>query len=187
LSMINIKVSLRGIVEALRALRDTKKDINDALLIYSREAMEAFIEDLSDYPSETAANNPPAPFWIRGTGLATNNQGTKINPKSQKLIANWIIAQDSQQDETIVSGRNSSTYAPWVHGSNYQARFHQKRSWQKAKEVSARLGIPVSVIENPPEYPPVESTHTVDFNELTPIIRNPILSIIDKLRQKLTG
>ena len=185
--MINIKATVLGIAEAIGALNSAKEDLDNAINIYSREAMEAFIEDLSDYPPETGANNPPAPYWIRGTGLATNNQGTNISRQSEKLIASWVIAQDSKIDESIISGFNTAGYAPWVHGSNYQSGVHARRNWPKIKEVSERLGIPVVAIERPPGYSPVQTEHPIDFANLTPIVRNPIMEIIERLRQKLAG
>ena len=180
------RVEVTGVDTTISSLENARDELKEVGIIYSREAMEAFIEDLSDYPPESEANQPPAPFWIRGTGLATNNDGSNINPQSQKLIANWVIAQDSREDESIVIGRNSAGYAPWVHGSHYQAGFHERRNWSKAEEVSKRLGIPVQVIESPNGYPPVTTNHSVDVTELNPIILNPIMAIIERLRNMLS-
>ena len=79
--------------------------------------------DNQDYPPETAANRPPAPFYIRGRGTQLVSGGN--TGKSEQLLQRWKIRRKTADKVQIT---NNASYAGFVIGED-QTGFHRARGW----------------------------------------------------------
>lgn len=98
----------------------------------AQSAGETIVDDAGQYPPESAANNPPAPYYQRGMGTVTSSGS--IRRTSENLSKRWR----TDAKATGVDIENTASYAQFVHGRR-QARFHGRRGWRKLKPTARRL------------------------------------------------
>ena len=88
---------------------------------------------MAEYPSQTAANQPPVPYYIRGRGTqtASGNLGN-----SEDLGQKWRGAKPQIRDKgfTVAIGTNVS-YAPFVQAHDRQARWMKSIGWKTDQQV----------------------------------------------------
>jgi hypothetical protein len=90
---------------------------------------------LNPYPPETSANNPPAPYYIRGRGTQTST-GNRFN--SENLGKQWYVKRKLSEHTTEIGNRAS--YARWVVGEQ-QAGPLARIGWKKLVDVvDERMG-----------------------------------------------
>ena len=118
----------KGIQRLKSILRRSSKSETDMI---ARE----FVVQASIYPSETEANEPPAPYWVRGKGKIGSKGGIIV--PSQHLGNSWQIIPGNSS--SVI--KNDATYLPWVHGSSKQAWFHKARGWKTIRAIFASIGI----------------------------------------------
>lgn len=98
----------------------------------AKSAGEIIKDDAGQYPPESAANQPPAPYYQRGMGTVTSSG--KVRRTSENLSKRWRMdANASGVDIT-----NTASYAQFVHGRR-QASFHARRGWKQLKPTARRL------------------------------------------------
>lgn len=84
---------------------------------------------LQNYPPSTSANQPPTPYYIRGTGMQTSANRNLNN--SENLGKQWTTKREGW---TARIG-NRASYAKWVHGDE-QAAAMAKIGWRKLFDVA---------------------------------------------------
>jgi len=84
---------------------------------------------LQNYPPHTAANLPPTPFYIRGTG--TQVSPGYNNMKSENMGKKWTTKREGW---TVRIG-NSASYSKYVHGDE-QAKAMARIGWRKLFDVA---------------------------------------------------
>ena len=84
---------------------------------------------LQHYPPETAANRPPTPYYIRGTGTQTSAWHNTL--KSQNLGKQWHVRRFGVGAKI----GNRASYSEHVHGEK-QAGHMAKIGWRKLFEVA---------------------------------------------------
>lgn len=118
---INLDIKMKDLQQAIRK---APAIIAWALKGAGKEAGKEVVETkgLQNYPSETSANHPPTPYYIRGRGMqyASGNDyrseryGTQFNVKVYG-------------DRTVIGNRAS--YAPFV-GGDPPALHMSKKGWK---------------------------------------------------------
>lgn len=141
--MTGIKVEIRNLDKVLKNFEKISADlpryIGQANQESSREILDT--RGLRRYPPATAANQPPAPYYIRGRGTQT---ATGNMNNSQRLGTQWF---------TVPYGRfgmkigNPVTYARYVHGEE-QANFMAPKGWRKLAEVAREKIAMITAIYN---------------------------------------
>jgi len=126
-------------------------DLNKvSTVVIPQETEEAFedilqtaIQELRVYPPETAANQPPPPYYERGVGnIGWFGTVTKV---SEDLKSQWKY--EIIKSNNIVTGklRNLASYAKYVHNEQsgdalppWQTRTHAKIGWPTAQAAVRR-------------------------------------------------
>lgn len=98
------------------------------------EAGQDIVELMQQYPPESEANQPPPPYYIRGTGYI--GRGGNVEKPSQQLGQQWSVTVGGKDDLVDVSVLNTATYSAWVHGAQLQTAFHAQRGWRKLSDVA---------------------------------------------------
>jgi hypothetical protein len=134
--MSNISIKVEGLDKVVKALDQFPREIQQTLEKAGEEAAKTVLEEegLKKYPPETAANQPPVPYYIRGRGTQTAH-GNLGN--SEKLGTRWYVKSEGLKTQI----GNSASYAHWVHGED-QASFMAPKGWKKLYD-TAKDKIPV--------------------------------------------
>lgn len=132
-----ISLEITGLDKLVKAFDKWPREIRKNIEAAGREASDEILntEGLRNYPPETAANRPPAPFYIRGRG--TQYASGRNTLTSENLGKKWL---------TTVKGYftrigNIASYAKWLHSDKLQARAMGRIGWRKLFDV-AREKIP---------------------------------------------
>lgn len=137
-----IHIEVRGMDELMRKMDKFPAEIKQTMEAAGREAAEEVLktDGLRKYPPTTAANAPPAPYYIRGRGMQymTGNTGS-----SEKLGTQWTV--EPKGFKTTIANRAS--YAKWVHGEQ-QAHFMAPKGWRKLVEVGKEKTTEITRIYN---------------------------------------
>lgn len=88
-----------------------------AVVLHIRSAVE-------EYPKSGPGNLPPAPYYVRGTGMIGKDGRVIEGQESQKMSAKWSYRVSPSQG--II--KNDTDYAPYVIGRQ-QRRYHARRGW----------------------------------------------------------
>ncbi len=89
-------------------------------------------QDAAIYPSETEANQPPPPYYIRGTGtqLAHRNLG-----ESEQLGQHWDKEITLSNEGITGTVSNNVTYAPYVQGQTRQTGILSGIGWRNVNKI----------------------------------------------------
>lgn len=130
-----LEVELKGLDELNRAMQKFPKTVAKNLGAAGKEAAEDVIlptEGLRNYPTATAANKPPTPYYIRGVGTQTQS-ANYLN--SERLGTRWNVTRRGH--ETRVS--NPASYARYVHGEEQAVAMTQKgKGWKKLYDTAKK-------------------------------------------------
>jgi hypothetical protein len=113
----SVEVNIKGVEELQRKFDAFGRNLDrEAFQPAAEESIKMVLatQGLQNYPPETDANRPPAPYYVRGTGTYT---GTKNNYKSERLGTQFYT-------EAISGGArtgNRASYAPYVVGTDQAA------------------------------------------------------------------
>ena len=125
------RIQIKGLDELIKKVNTLEK--MDAVKAALKQAATHLAGEMAEYPPQTAANQPPVPFYVRGRGTqtATRNLGN-----SEDLGQKWRAANPKIRDGgmTVVIGTNVS-YAPYVQSDEFQARWMKQIGWQTDKTV----------------------------------------------------
>ena len=128
-----LKVEIKGLDKLNRAMKKFPKTVMKNWSAAGKEAAEDVIlstEGLRNYPPDTAANKPPAPFYIRGVGTQTQSSNY-LN--SERLGTKWDVTRSGFQ--TSIS--NPASYARYVHGKE-QAKAMAGIGWKKLHDTARK-------------------------------------------------
>ena len=113
------------------------------------EAVAAKIEEENyDYPPATAANKPPTPFYIRGTGTQLKSRNLK---NSEDLESAWGREYTFKKKKISLLITNRASYATFVVGKR-QAWYMALKGWpnvyvyvrRKRKDLARIYGVVLS-------------------------------------------
>lgn len=122
-----LKIEVKGLDKILAKFNQFPKEIARAMSQAGHQAAERDLLPtlgLKTYPSETAANKPPTPYYIRGRGMQYKSGNAK---NSENLGKRWYVHREGA--ETTIG--NSASYAKWVHGDDDQAEAMATIGWKK--------------------------------------------------------
>jgi len=125
-----IEIEIVGLDRIMTAFDQFPKQVARNFSMAAHEAGNEILDTtgLRDYPNETAANQTPTPYYIRGRGMqyATRNDG-----RSENLGKQFYIRREGS---TATIG-NRASYAKWVIGQT-QAGHMAAKGWRKMAEVA---------------------------------------------------
>ena len=122
-----LKIEVKGLDKVMSKLDKFPKEIQSHIAQAGKEAAERVLlktQGLKKYPPATAANQPPAPYYVRGRGMQYVKRN---NMSSERLGTRWTV--ESKNLQTKIG--NSASYAKWVHGDDTQAKAMEKIGWKK--------------------------------------------------------
>jgi hypothetical protein len=125
---LNIKID--GIEKLQANLTAFGQELTDGLGGAGIQASEEILNTtgLQNYPAETAANQPPTPYYVRGAGMQYQYGN---NGKSEVYGTQFYTEQRSY---TTVIG-NRASYARYLGGSE-QAQAMKRIGWRKLIDVA---------------------------------------------------
>jgi hypothetical protein len=120
-------VQIKGLDELDRKMRRLagSKIADETLKVYAK----AVEEDVKPYPPESEANQPPTPYYKRGTGTIT---AKGVRKTSEDMMRKWSVNASSSK----VSLENRASYSAWVQGreEDQQVGYHRQRGWKSAQK-----------------------------------------------------
>ena len=133
-----LKIEIKGLDKFMKAMERFPKKVMKNWSAAGKEAADDIIlptEGLQNYPPETAANLPPAPYYHRGEGTQTlsGNYGN-----SERLGTKWDVTR--QGFSTSIS--NPVSYARYLHGEEQAAAMADigwKKLYDTAKKKLSRI------------------------------------------------
>ena len=129
--MSDLQIEIVGLDKLMASLEKFPNKVRKTFKGAGEESSKIIIESkgLQDYPSETSANMPPAPYYERGKGMWTS--ATRNTYKSEVLGKQWYVKSSGFQTKI----GNRASYARWVHGDE-QARAMAAIGWKKLFDVA---------------------------------------------------
>jgi hypothetical protein len=124
-------IEIEGLDELLKAFDQFPREVNKAMQDAAIDAYKAqvlSVTGLQKYPPATAANRPPFPYYLRGSGTQTSagrNTGT-----SKNLGKQWVTKRVTFGAKLS----NAVPYARFVHGVQ-QPQHMRAKGWRKLTEV----------------------------------------------------
>lgn len=129
----SFKIELTGVTELQESLQRVSSMLDTYMQAAGAEAVKNEIlttVGLQIYPPETAANLPPVPYYIRGTGMQTS--ASYNTGKSQHLGEKWVTTGIPYG----IKLSNSVSYSGFVHGKDTQAAAMGAIGWRKLWDVA---------------------------------------------------
>ena len=129
----SFKITLHGADELKLALEKVSQMLDTYMQQAGKEAASNEIlptEGLQTYPPETAGNQPPTPYYIRGIGTQVSYSNNKNN--SERLGTRWLTSGVPYG----VKLSNSASYSGYVHGTDTQSAAMGRIGWRKLWDVA---------------------------------------------------
>lgn len=130
---LKVETVLLGKEQLDKSLQDVSTSVPRFLAEEFSDWAEGIVDVMSEYPPESEANQPPPPYYIRGTGYV--GRSGKVTKRSENLFSRWFTATDIDDEEVDVSILNLASYSAWVHGAQLQTAFHARRGWKRLTDV----------------------------------------------------
>lgn len=110
--------------------------VAEQILVQSmQQAVDLTATNAAVYPPTTEANQPPTPYYIRGTGTQTSNGN---RGESKQLDKQWEKLVEIEGNGVVGTVKNvNAPYAPWVHGMRGQQWYHADRGWRTVKKIAS--------------------------------------------------
>ena len=120
-----------GIEKLAAAMKRLPREIQLHLAQAGKEASDEILreEGLRRYPPRTKANQPPAPYYVRGRGT---QYVSYLKPTSENLGKKWV----RKVEGSSIRIGNVASYAKWVHGKDDQAQAMADIGWKKLFDVA---------------------------------------------------
>ena len=96
-----------------------------AVLMYAKDVES----EVTPYPPETEANQPPTPYYDRGVGMVT---GTSAHRTSEDMLHKWMV-----HDTSPILLENTASYSGWLSGL-HQVAWAGARGWKVAKVLAVQ-------------------------------------------------
>jgi hypothetical protein len=97
-------------------------------------AVDLVQTDAEIYAPESEANQPPPPFYQRGTGTIYADGSTR--GESQQMGSHWEKLITLEDNGVIGTVSNPVTYSPWLHSIIRQTPVHAARGWRKVDKIA---------------------------------------------------
>lgn len=130
----SVTIELDGLEEILRNVDSIAKleGLQAALLAGGEQVKRKVVV----YPPQTMANSPDNPtgrWYERTYGPRWRRRDGSVggSPTSEDLKHSWNVQAIGQ---TVVVGTDT-TYAPYVHDKEKQAKFHKDRGWKTIQDI----------------------------------------------------
>ena len=124
---------IRGVInkfnDVIGKVRRSADEFESLAVFGSGLAARHVQEQMQQYPPESDANRPPAPYWVRGVG--------KID-KDGRIIEPSQHYKDSWRTEKVKEGTaltNDASYAVWIAKRDKQFHVHTARNWPTIEDV----------------------------------------------------
>jgi hypothetical protein len=125
----SISIETKGLDELMHNLHKAPAELTKAVSLAGDESAKVILgtRGIQNYPSETAANRPPTPYYIRGRGTQVSSGRNLLN--SERLGTRWNVRKERQG--FLVKIGNPTSYAGYVHGGPSD---RIKQAWHMAKK-----------------------------------------------------
>ena len=140
-----ITIDLKGVTKMLARYEQGDLVAQQLLTKSMQQAVDFTATNAAVYPPESEANQPPTPYYIRGTGTqyANSNRG-----ESKQLDTHWTKGVVLQDNGLVGTVSNDAPYSHWVHGQTMQAWFHKlpDRKWRNVGKIASDVRPRVNAI-----------------------------------------
>jgi hypothetical protein len=120
-------MQIEGIDELLVRYQAADQVGTQLLVDAMGNALDYVAQDAAEYPAETDANQPPAPYYVRGVGTQLSNRNMG---ESQQLGQNWKEELSLENDGVVGTVYNPVSYAKYVQGRTRQAMILEAIGWR---------------------------------------------------------
>lgn len=129
---VTIQIDIKGDKALIARLKLANDLIRKTVMLVGMEDATKYVAtNVAVYPQTSAANAPPPPYYIRGTGT----QYAAYNRReSEQLNLHWDRKISVKKDDVQGVVENLVSYAPWVHSVVRQAGFHKGR-WRNIERI----------------------------------------------------
>lgn len=131
-----ISIDLKGVTKMLVRYEQGDLVAQQLLAKSMQQAVDLAGTNAAVYVPESKANQPPTPYYIRGTGTqyANSNRG-----ESKQLGTHWNKVVELQDNGVVGRVSNDTPYGPFVHGQAAQMWFHALRKWRTVGKIASDM------------------------------------------------
>ena len=130
---VTISIDIRGDKELSAKLRQVESAIRrTAMTGGMQDATKYVATNAAVYPPTSAANAPPPPYYIRGTGTQYVGYNRR---ESEQLNLHWDRRVNESHGQATGVVENLVSYAPWVHSVVRQSEIHKTRNWRNIERI----------------------------------------------------
>lgn len=129
-----ISIDLKGVTKMLVRYEQGDLVAEQLLTKSMQQAVDLTAQNAAVYPPTSEANQPPTPYYVRGTGTqyADHNRG-----ESQQLNTHWNKQVELLDNGVVGTIKNDTPYGPFVHGQPpAQQWYHKKRNWRTVGQIT---------------------------------------------------
>ena len=133
------EIIITGVDELVAKFNQGDKQAGVELLRAVNESLDLVQKDGEEYPAETAANAPPPPFYIRGTGTQYANGANRS--ESRQMGSRWKKSIQAVKDGiqgSVGIPDSLVPYAKYVMGWRLQASWHALNQWATDEKIAQR-------------------------------------------------
>ena len=105
------------------------------MLSMLEEIMRAAIDNAKIYPPETAGNQPPPPYYVRGVGMIGRSGNLTAGKESQNLKDRWAFGISPSEDGATGTVFNQATYGAFEQDEDWQAIWHHQHGWSTMQDL----------------------------------------------------
>jgi hypothetical protein len=127
-------IDITGIDEQIEKYSQADPMAEQLLTGAMGQAVDLVQTDAAIYAPESDANQPPPPFYQRGTGTIYADGSTR--GESQQMGSRWERTITLEDDGVIGTVSNPVTYSPWLHSMSRQTPVHAARDWRRVDRIA---------------------------------------------------
>lgn len=130
----SITVEINNVTKLVDRYTNGDKMAQQALTQMMQAVVDITAADAAVYPPTSEANQPPVPYYIRGTGTQYTNGN---RGESAQLGNQWEKSVELQDNGVVGVVKNiKAPYAPYVHGMLSQLGIHATRGWRSVAKIA---------------------------------------------------
>lgn len=130
-------ITIEGVDELVSKFINGDKVAEQLLVTAMGQAVDFGVLNASTYPPESDANQPPPPYYRRGTGT---QYATFNRMESQQLDKHWDGKVELEDNGVTGIISNPVSYAPFVHGTatdpTIQQWYHTLHGWRTLHKIA---------------------------------------------------
>ena len=130
-----ISIEVKNAKKLIQAFESGNQVAESLLVKAMQQSVDLTATNAAVYPATSEANQPPTPYYIRGTG--TQMSPDKNRGESEQLGQKWEKLVEIEANGVVGTVKNQTSYGPWVHGMLGQQAYHRQRGWRRVSKIAS--------------------------------------------------